>query len=108
MLNTHTSVLVRRVQIDADFATLPYEAGWAAEALFFTQIEGEHPELIITTEISPDGINWIARGEPRVLGEADAIAENSIVTFGNWIRLVITGASEQRSARVLVHLSLKG
>lgn len=108
MLNTHTSVLARRVRIDSDFATLPYEAGWAGEALFFTQVEGEHPELTVATEVSPDGIHWIRRGEPRVLSETDTIAENPLTVFGNWIRLVVTGASRERPARVLVHLSLKG
>jgi hypothetical protein len=108
MLNTHTSVLARRVQIDSDFATLPYEAGWAAEVLFFTQVEGDHPDLTVTTEISPDGINWIARGEPRVLSESSAIAESALTVFGNWVRLVISGATAERTARVLVHVSLKG
>lgn len=108
MLNTHTSVLARRVWIDSDFATLPYEAGWASEAILFTQVEGEHPELTIRTEISPDGINWIARGEPRVLVEGGVMAESALTVFGNWVRLVITGASKERPARVLVHVSLKG
>ncbi len=108
MLNTNTSVLARRVWIDSDYATLPYEAGWASEAIFFTQVEGDHPALTITTEVSPDGINWIARGESRTLGEAAAIAESPLTCFGNWVRLVITGATEERKARVLVHLSLKG
>jgi len=108
MLNTHTSVLARRVRIDADFATLPYEAGWASEALLFTQVEGAHPELTITTEVSPDGINWIARGEPQTLHEDGSIAESPLTVFGNWIRLVIRGATPERPARVLVHVSLKG
>ena len=45
MQKTYTSVLARRVRIDGEFATLPYEAGWASEAVFFIQTEGEHPEL---------------------------------------------------------------
>lgn len=108
MLNSHTSVLARRVRIDADFTTLPYEAGWASEAIFFTQVAGEHPELTITTEISPDGINWIQRGEPQVLSEASALSASTLTVFGNWIRLVIRGATPERPARVLVHLSVKG
>ena len=61
MQKTYTSVLARRVRIDGDFATLPYEAGWATEAVFFVQTEGEHPKLEIGVEVSPDGINWIRR-----------------------------------------------
>lgn len=108
MQNTNTSVLVRRVWIDSDYATLAYEAGWASEAVFFTQAEGEHPDLRISTDISPDGINWIARGESRTLAGGESIAENSLVIFGNWLRLRIEGASEERPARILVHLNLKG
>lgn len=108
MLNTNTSVLARRVRIGADFATLPHEAGWAAEAIVFTQVEGAHPPLTLTTEISPDGITWIAHGEPADLGEDESIAAMPLTVFGNWIRLSITGATAARPARVLVHLSLKG
>ncbi|GLI26436.1 hypothetical protein ARHIZOSPH14_06780 [Agromyces rhizosphaerae] len=108
MHTTNTSVLTRRVWIRSDYATLPYEAGWATEAVFFTQVEGEHPDLTITTDISPDGINWIARGEPRTLGSDQSIAESSLTTFGNWVRLRVEGASEDQPARILVHVNLKG
>lgn len=108
MRNTHTSVLARRVRIDADFATLPYEAGWASEAIFFTQAEGDHPDLAIATEVSPDGIHWIQRGETRVLAETSALSESTLTVFGNWIRLVVRGASQERPARILIHLSMKG
>lgn len=108
MQTTYTSVLSRRVRIFGDFATLPYEAGWASEAVFFTQVEGDHPELTISTEISPDGIHWLQRGEIAKLGESEHIAANGLTLFGNWVRVVITGATAQRPARVLVHVNLKG
>lgn len=108
MHTTNTSVLARRIWIRSDFTTLPHEAGWASEAVFFTQIEGDHPDLEVSTEISPDGINWIPRGTPRTLSSGDSLTDNSLTVFGNWVRLRITGASEQAPARVLVHLNLKG
>ena len=108
MQKTYTSVLARRVRIDRDHATLPYEAGWASEAVFFVQTEGEHPELEITAEVSPDGITWIRRGTPVVLASTAAIAELPVTTFGNWLRVVVTGASAEAGARILVHLNLKG
>lgn len=108
MQTTNTSVLARRVWIDSDFTTLPHEAGWAREAVLFTQVEGDHPELTLSTEISPDGIHWIRRGEPSTLATVDSIAENSLTVFGNWIRLRIQGATAQSRARVLVHVNLKG
>lgn len=108
MQTTYTSVLARRERITSDYATLPYEAGWASEAVFFTQVEGAHPDLRISTDISPDGITWLPLGAPRTLGADESIAENRLTVFGNWLRLRIEGASEEQPARVLVHLNLKG
>lgn len=108
MLNTHTSVLARRIWITSNYATLPLEAGWASESLFFVQAEGAHPELTIATEVSPDGIAWIARGDRNVLRPGDSLAESPLTTFGNWVRLTITGASSREPARILVHVALKG
>lgn len=108
MQTTNTSVLARRIRITSDHTTLPYEAGWATEAVFFTQVEGDHPELRVSTEISPDGITWIPRGEARSLPEDQAMLDSSLTVFGTWVRLKIEGASEERPARILVHLNLKG
>lgn len=107
MQTTYTSVLARRVWIDSDFHTAPYEAGWASEAVLFTQVEGEHPDLTITTEISPDGINWLRRGVAQTLSASETIAANELTVFGNWLRLSITGATGEQKARILVHASLK-
>jgi len=104
----HTSVLTRRTTIASDFATLPHEAGWANEAVFFVQVEGDHPALSIASEISPDGIAWAALPAGYRLPETDSIIAIPITTFGNWLRITINGASEARPARVLVHLVLKG
>lgn len=94
--------------ITSDFATLPHEAGWANEAVFFIQTEGDHPELSIVSEISPDGINWATFASGSRLPEAESIVALPLTTFGNWLRIAISGASESRPARVLVHLVLKG
>lgn len=107
MQTTYTSVLARRVWIASDFHTPPYEAGWAREAVLFTQTEGEHPDLTLTTEISPDGINWLPRGDAKILSASESIADNELTVFGNWLRLSISGATEEQKARVLVHVSLK-
>lgn len=108
MQQTNTSVLTRRRVIDADYATPPYEAGWAREAVLFVQAEGAHPDLVLTTEISPDGIAWIQRGPARTLAAAESIAELSLTTFGNWVRLTVVGASAASPARILVHVNGKG
>lgn len=108
MQTTNTSVLARRIWITSERTTLPYEAGWATEAVFFTQVDGEHPDLRLTTEISPDGITWIPRGEPRVLARDQTIMDCGLTVFGAWLRLRIEGASAEQPARILVHLNLKG
>ncbi|GGD69333.1 DUF6385 domain-containing protein [Microbacterium murale] len=107
MLQNNTSVLARRVVIDGDFATLAYEAGWAREAVVFVQVEGGHPDLVVATEISPDGINWIRRGEPATLSADATIAELSLSAFGNWLRVTVTGASPEAPARILIHVNGK-
>lgn len=107
MRTTNTAVLARRVRIHDEYATLPHEAGWASEAVFFTQAEGPHPALEITTEVSPDGISWIPREETRTLDTDATMIDSTLTVFGNWVRLRITGADHDHPARVLIHVNLK-
>ncbi|WP_066588307.1 DUF6385 domain-containing protein [Cellulomonas timonensis] len=107
MQTTNTSVIARRVKISDDYATLPYEAGWASEAVTFIQAEGDHPDLAIAVEVSPDGINWVRR-TGATLSASQQIVDLPLAQFGNWLRVVITGATSEQPARVLVHLNLKG
>lgn len=108
MQQTNTSVIARRIVIDGDYATQSYEAGWASEAVIFVQTEGEHPDLQLATEISPDGIHWIQRGETVSLDAESAIAELALKTFGNWLRVTVKGATKEATARILVHVNGKG
>ena len=48
MKQIHTAVLERFGTFSGDFATEPYEAGWAEEAIFFVRmdaVEGAEPAL---------------------------------------------------------------
>lgn len=103
-----TSVIERRLEITAAHTTHPYEAGWAEEAVFFVQIEGDHPELTVQAQISPDGLNWADRGRPHVVAADEQILAVELANFGGWLRLGFTGATAERPATVLVHLALKG
>ncbi|SEE57710.1 DUF6385 domain-containing protein [Jiangella alba] len=103
-----TSVIERRLEISATHTTHPYEAGWAAEAVFFVQVEGDHPDLSVQAQISPDGLHWADRGRAIVLAGGDEIAAIDLANFGGWLRLAFTGATPERPATVLVHLALKG
>lgn len=107
MQNTNTSVLARRVRIADDYATLPYEAGWGTQAVFFLQTEGDHPDLVLGVEVSPDGINWVQRSG-ATLGAPDSLIDLPVENFGNWLRLTVSGATEQQPARILIHLNVKG
>ena len=108
MLTFATSVIERRVPITAAYTTHPYEAGWAGEAVYFVQVEGDHPDLSVQAQISPDGLHWVNRGDPRVIAAGEKIAAIELANFGGWLRLAFTGATEQQPATVLVHLALKG
>lgn len=108
MLTSATTLIERRAVIGGHFATHPYEAGWAAEALFFLRVDGPHPELSVQAQISPDGVLWLDRGEPVRLSSSASVVDVAIRDFGTWIRLAITGASQDRTATVSVHLALKG
>jgi uncharacterized protein DUF6385 len=108
MLNFATSVIERRLEISAGHTTHPYEAGWAGEAVFFVQVEGNHPDLSVQAQISPDGLHWIDRGKPRVIAADDEIAAIELANFGGWLRLAFSGATPDQPATVLVHLALKG
>lgn len=108
MLTFATSVIERRLPITADHTTHPYEAGWAAEAVFFIQVEGQHPELSVQAQISPDGLHWLDRGPACRITAEQEIAAIELANFGGWLRLAISGATPQQPATVLVHLALKG
>ncbi len=107
MHTTNTSVLARRVRISDEFATLAFEAGWATEALFFVQTEGEHPDLTLIAEVSPDGVNWRPRAE-TTLPSDESLVDLPVDRFGNWLRMRVVGATADAGARILIHLNLKG
>jgi len=108
MLTSNTSVIDRRITINDDHQTFPYETGWALEAVWFVQVEGGHPRLVLQPQASPDGINWVDHGEGAAI-EADATMGHVLVGhFGSWLRLLVTGASADHPATILTHLALKG
>ena len=106
-----TSVLVRGETWQGAFASEPYEAGWAREAVIFLRLlklEGEPGDAEVSVEISADGIHWAEEGAripvPARVGE---VTFAKVAHFGNWLRVSGTmpaGASGQ----ALVTLHLKG
>jgi len=108
MLTFATAVIERRLEISAPHTTHPYEAGWAGEAVFFVQVEGQHPDLSVHAQISPDGLHWVDRGTPTVIAADEEIAAIELENFGGWLRIAFSGATTDQPASVLVHLALKG
>lgn len=108
MLTSAATLVERRTTLVTDYGTHPYEAAWASEALFFVRTEGPHPELTIQPQVSPDGIDWIDRGLPVTLAPDRNLVDIPMAQFGTWIRLYLTGATDEAPVTVFVRLELKG
>lgn len=108
MLTSATTLVERRAVVTAGFGTHPYEAAWASEALFFVRTEGPHPQLAIQPQVSPDGVDWLDRGDPVTLRADQDLIDVEMARFGTWIRLRLEGATSDEPATVLIRLELKG
>lgn len=113
MQESHTAVIERNVTWQGPFATEPYEAAWASEALFFVRVLAkENPPDILAAhvQISPDGMHWCNEGEMLQIPTMDYDGDLGfcrVTHFGGWLRLggeVPAGAS----VTVIVYLVLKG
>ena len=85
----YTAVVERNVAWEGAFATEPYEAGWAAEALIFIRVlSGGVSKHSAAVQVSPDGIRWLDEGTRIALPDTAAGLTLARVThFGNWLRL---------------------
>ena len=105
-----TSVLVRGETWHGAFASEPYEAGWAREALIFVRLlklEGDPGSAEISVDISPDGLHWTEEGARiKVPAEVGEVAFAKVAQFGNWLR-VSGRMPDGTSAQALVTLHLK-
>lgn len=106
MLNSQTAVLERNTTFSGDFATEPFEAGWASEARWFFQVlstDGS-PQVELATQVSPDGLTWVDLDPPNTaVGE---LISWPVRDFGNWLR--IRGSVAGGSVKVRIYLALKG
>ncbi len=110
MRESFTAVIERNAIFTADFATEPYEAGWASEARWFIrvlEIAGEGAALRLTPQISPDGLIWCDEGAPAMACTEPGMVSCLLRGFGQWLRLRGTLAGEAPSVKVLIYLALK-
>ena len=93
-----------------DFATHPYEAGWASEAIFFVMIEdvsGENSLFQASVQISLDGIHWVDEGSTLQPVDAKGLYFIRVSHFGNWLRLDCRITGTNPAFRLNLQIALK-
>ncbi len=114
MRNAYTAVIARGDWWEGRLQTEPYEAAWAAEALFFVQVmqvrdgTGADPACALArVQISPDGLHWVDEGaRVQIAAQAQALAFARVREFGGWLRLAVD-VPQGCSMQVLATLALK-
>lgn len=111
MRQSYTAVIERNQTWSGRFATEPYEAAWAGEAIFFVRAliaaAGVPAGSQARVQISPDGMHWCDEGTTLGLpAQAEQVTFARVRHFGGWLRLAgeLPGDAE---VRVLVALALK-
>ena len=106
-----TAVIERNIVFETDFATEPYEAGWASEARWFVRVfitTGENPELVLYPQVSPDGLFWCDEGSQPLVIKTPGLYSFPLRDFGNWLCLRGAVSGESASFKVIISLALKG
>ena len=93
-----------------DFATEPYEAAWASEAIFFVRAldcAGDIGACAARVQISADGMRWVDEGAEFGLPVAkEEVTFGKASHFGGWLRIA-GELPPDAELRVLVSLALK-
>ncbi len=93
-----------------DFATEPYEAGWASQALCFVYVDEVHGEasLEMRVQVAADGQRWIDFGcEFPVITQPGGYFVR-ISGFGSWLRLAghVTKGPDDGTEAMTAHIYL--
>ena len=110
MRQSYTATIEQNGAWEGAFATEPYEAAWAAEAVFFVRVlraAGDPAGAWARVQLSPDGMHWCDEGAslhlPTLPGE---VAFVRVAHFGGFLRLV-GEVPEGAELRVMAYLALK-
>ncbi len=106
---SYTAIVERNAHWQGAFATEPYEAAWASEAIFFVRALAAPPDgtVCAAVQISADGMHWADEGTTIELPrQKDAVSFCKVARFGGWLRLR-GQIHEAEGIRVLVALALK-
>jgi hypothetical protein len=109
MRRSHTALVERNVEWSGAFATEPYEAGWASEALFFVRTlkpAALSRSASATVQVSPDGMAWCDEGTVLPLRGDSGQTFCRVGHFGGWLRLA-GRLSPGETLTVTVYLVLK-
>ena len=91
MRQSHTAVIARNAAWDGPFATEPWEAAWATEAIYFVRLLPPGPlrvSMQYSVEISPDGIHWAELSQGTFeFDEQNSLWYRQLNHFGGWLRL---------------------
>ena len=104
MRNSFTAVIEQSNTYSADFATEPYETGWASEARWFVRVLEIEGRLVTRPQISPDGLTWCEEGSIWLEFTDAGMQSFSLRDFGHWLRLQ---CEVQGRVKVLAYLALK-
>ena len=108
MRSAHTVVLERNTPLQGEFATEPYEVGWATQAVMFIDtLDALESDWSAHVEISPDGIRWCEIDSKSFSVNRYGLTSIRIRHFGSWLRVRLVPTAPSDTARVLITLSLK-
>lgn len=110
--NTYTAVLARGEVWEGMVHTEPYEAAWAAEAVFFVRVmevrAGAGAVAMAQVQISPDGMHWVNEGASMdIQAQPEALSFARVAQFGGWLRLAVA-VPPGTAIQVVATLALKG
>ena len=110
--NAYTAVLARGETWEGLVHTEPYEAAWAAEAVFFVRVmqvkAGAGSVAMAQVQISPDGMHWVNEGASMDLqAQPEALSFVRVANFGGWLRLAVA-VPQGTAIQVVATLALKG
>ena len=91
MRQSHTAVIARNAAWNGPFTTEPWEAAWAAEAIYFVRLLNPAPFRVSMqglVEISPDGIHWAELSRSAFdFDRGNSLWYTQLNHFGGWLRL---------------------
>ena len=106
---SYTATIERNVRWQGEFASEPYEAAWASEAIFFVRALDVRPGFSGTAavQISADGIHWVDEGTTFDLPKTkDQLSFCKVSHFGGFLRLCGKLGGDT-TITVIVSLALK-